>query len=96
METYSAAEKKTFTCDYGMFTTATGTIATVLAHHDMFPTATVEPILTRLWHIYYDIHTTATITADTEAVLPHYDMFITCTTGPIPTRFWHIMTCLLL
>ena len=45
---------------------------------------------------YYDIYTTATITADTEAVLPHYDMFITCTTGPIPTRFWHIMTCLLL
>ena len=51
METYSAAEMTTFTCDYGMFTTATGTIATVLAHHDMFPTATVEPILTRLWHI---------------------------------------------
>ena len=41
----------TFTCDHGMFTTATGTIATVLAHHHMFPTATVEPILTRLWHI---------------------------------------------
>ena len=51
METYSAAEITTFTCDYGMFTTATGTIATVLAHHDMFPTATVEPILKRLWHI---------------------------------------------
>ena len=51
METYSATKMTTFTCDYGMFTTAAGTIATVLAHHDMFATATVEPILTRLWHI---------------------------------------------
>ena len=51
METYSAAKMTTFTCDYGMFTTATGRIATVLVHHDMFATATVGPILTRLWHI---------------------------------------------
>ena len=51
METYNAAEMTTFTCDYGMFITAAGTIATVLAHHDMFQTATVEPILTQLWHI---------------------------------------------
>ena len=95
MESYPAAKMITFTCDYGMLNTATGTIATALSHHDMFATAIGGPILTRLRHIMTYVYT-ATITADTEAVLPDYDMFTTCTTGPIPTRFWHIVTCLLM
>ena len=61
---------------------------------------------------YYDIYTTATITADTEAVLPHvyylhdgantdtvlahHDMFVIVTMVPTIDQLWHIMSCLLL